>query len=225
MATTEVRASSEHAETLSQSQIEAFYHDNFVASQVRDFSALAKPQPAGVVVDVGGGCGFFADGLRRATGCRCASSIPTRTRSAPVSPRVWTPHSTMRWRRTCAATRTWSASTDPAPPGRPRRGGNAGLAATGARCLAPARPSRVRQRVHLRLALRNAERAAHLRDHQQPGAVGPGIGAEPRGAFAARQYRACLGLLALVRRYGADRLEAACTRVMAIRKFGVRSKL
>ena len=30
-------------------------------------------------------------------------------------------------------------------------------------------------------------------------------------------YRACLGLLALVRRYSAERLEAACTRAMAIR--------
>jgi len=30
-------------------------------------------------------------------------------------------------------------------------------------------------------------------------------------------YRACLGLLALVRKYSAERLEAACTRAMAIR--------
>ena len=30
-------------------------------------------------------------------------------------------------------------------------------------------------------------------------------------------YRACLGLLALVRRYNAERLEAACTRAMALR--------
>jgi transposase len=30
-------------------------------------------------------------------------------------------------------------------------------------------------------------------------------------------YRACLGLLALVRRYSAERLEAACTRAMALR--------
>ena len=36
-------------------------------------------------------------------------------------------------------------------------------------------------------------------------------------------YRACLGLLALVRRYSADRLEAACTRAMAIRAPNLRS--
>lgn len=36
-------------------------------------------------------------------------------------------------------------------------------------------------------------------------------------------YRACLGLLALVRRYSAPRLEAACTRAMAIRAPNLRS--
>jgi transposase len=36
-------------------------------------------------------------------------------------------------------------------------------------------------------------------------------------------YRACLGLLALVRRYTAPRLEAACTRAMAIRAPNLRS--
>ena len=36
-------------------------------------------------------------------------------------------------------------------------------------------------------------------------------------------YRACLGLLALVRRYSAERLEAACTRAMAIRAPNLRS--
>jgi len=36
-------------------------------------------------------------------------------------------------------------------------------------------------------------------------------------------YRACLGLLALVRRYSAPRLEAACTRAMAIRAPMLRS--
>ena len=36
-------------------------------------------------------------------------------------------------------------------------------------------------------------------------------------------YRACLGLLALVRRYSASRLEAACTRAMAIRAPNLRS--
>ena len=33
----------------------------------------------------------------------------------------------------------------------------------------------------------------------------------------------CLGLLALVRRYSAERLEAACTRAMAIRAPNLRS--
>ena len=36
-------------------------------------------------------------------------------------------------------------------------------------------------------------------------------------------YRACLGLLALARKYGAPRLEAACTRAMAIRAPNLRS--
>jgi transposase len=36
-------------------------------------------------------------------------------------------------------------------------------------------------------------------------------------------YRACLGLLALVRRYSAERLEAACTRAMTIRAPNLRS--
>lgn len=36
-------------------------------------------------------------------------------------------------------------------------------------------------------------------------------------------YRACLGLLALVRKYSAERLEAACTRAMAIRAPTLRS--
>jgi hypothetical protein len=36
-------------------------------------------------------------------------------------------------------------------------------------------------------------------------------------------YRACLGLLALVRRYSAERLEAACTRALAIRAPNLRS--
>ena len=36
-------------------------------------------------------------------------------------------------------------------------------------------------------------------------------------------YRTCLGLLALVRRYSAERLEAACTRAMAIRAPHLRS--
>jgi hypothetical protein len=52
--------------TLSQAQVEAFYHDNFVDSQVRDFLKLHRslelPLP-GKIIDVGGGCGFFAKAL------------------------------------------------------------------------------------------------------------------------------------------------------------------
>lgn len=49
---------------LSASQIEAFYHDEFAADQVRDFVALTEgAPPQGVVVDLGGGIGHFAHGL------------------------------------------------------------------------------------------------------------------------------------------------------------------
>jgi hypothetical protein len=58
--------------TLSRTQIEAFYHDEFVDSQVRSYlklvpSLVTTPR---AVVDVGGGCGFFATGLSQATGVR-----------------------------------------------------------------------------------------------------------------------------------------------------------
>ena len=52
---------------LSQGQIEAFYHDNFVESQVRDFVKLigSRIEPhLGKVVDMGGGCGYFAKALQ-----------------------------------------------------------------------------------------------------------------------------------------------------------------
>jgi hypothetical protein len=51
---------------LSDEQIEAFHHDVFVEEQVRDFIALAGMH-SGVVIDVGGGCGFFATRLRELT--------------------------------------------------------------------------------------------------------------------------------------------------------------
>lgn len=54
-------------QTLSKNQIEAFYHDNFVETQVRDFIALlgsSVETAAGSVVDVGGGCGYFAKALQ-----------------------------------------------------------------------------------------------------------------------------------------------------------------
>jgi hypothetical protein len=58
--------------TLSAGQIEAFYHDQFVADQVRHFGALVQRRPpeGKVVVDVGGGCGFFAEQIARQHGVR-----------------------------------------------------------------------------------------------------------------------------------------------------------
>ena len=62
-------------QTLSQNQIEAFYHDNFVESQVNDFIKLlgisvnptAGNPYLGKIVDVGGGCGYFAKALQNVT--------------------------------------------------------------------------------------------------------------------------------------------------------------
>lgn len=56
--------------TLSAQQIEAFYHDHFVEAQLRNYLILVPPAvPAPrAIVDVGGGCGFFAEGLKRAAG-------------------------------------------------------------------------------------------------------------------------------------------------------------
>jgi hypothetical protein len=55
--------------TLSDEQIAAFYHDEFVEDQARHFVELAGAGAAGskVVVDVGGGCGFFARRLAATT--------------------------------------------------------------------------------------------------------------------------------------------------------------
>ena len=58
--------------TLSAEQIKDFYHQNFVRDQVTDFEAQV-PLPLGddqVVLDVGGGFGFFAEALARKTGVR-----------------------------------------------------------------------------------------------------------------------------------------------------------
>ena len=55
--------------TLSQEQVEAFHHDLFVEDQVRDFIHLLPQRVSGTrVVDLGGGCGFFARRLRSAAG-------------------------------------------------------------------------------------------------------------------------------------------------------------
>lgn len=55
---------------LSAEQVEAFYHDQFVKDQVDHFVSLVREggTAEGVVVDVGGGCGFFAAGLAGRTG-------------------------------------------------------------------------------------------------------------------------------------------------------------
>ncbi len=61
----------DHQKVLQADQIQAFYHDQFVESQVKDFSKLlgSSIEPAqDRVVDVGGGCGFFARSLREALG-------------------------------------------------------------------------------------------------------------------------------------------------------------
>ena len=61
---------------LSSDQVREFYHDNFVADQVRDFLALVGPAPAegagagAIVADIGGGCGFFARALQGRSGWR-----------------------------------------------------------------------------------------------------------------------------------------------------------
>ncbi len=49
---------------LSAGQVQAFYHDEFVIDQVRDFRELVGERGSEQVVDVGGGCGFFAHRLR-----------------------------------------------------------------------------------------------------------------------------------------------------------------
>lgn len=53
---------------LQQDQIEAFYHDQFVEDQARDFANLLQTEittyPDLSVIDVGGGCGFFAKAIQ-----------------------------------------------------------------------------------------------------------------------------------------------------------------
>jgi hypothetical protein len=55
---------------LSNEQVEAFYHDHFVEAQAGDFVRLLGAMEGGKVVDVGGGCGFFARRLGELTGRR-----------------------------------------------------------------------------------------------------------------------------------------------------------
>ena len=50
---------------LSTEQIEAFYHDEFVVDQARDFALLfGNDGNQRRVTDMGGGCGFFARRLK-----------------------------------------------------------------------------------------------------------------------------------------------------------------
>lgn len=53
---------------LSAEQVQAFYHDEFVNDQVRDFLDLVGPMGDELVVDIGGGCGFFAHQLSQTGG-------------------------------------------------------------------------------------------------------------------------------------------------------------
>lgn len=54
---------------LSSEQVEAFHHDLFVEAQARHFVDMLPGQgDGGWVVDVGGGCGFFARHLMQRTG-------------------------------------------------------------------------------------------------------------------------------------------------------------
>lgn len=60
---------------LAQAQISEFYHDLFVDTQVSHFEALCTPLPVQgplCVVDIGGGCGFFASAVTKRVG------LPTR---------------------------------------------------------------------------------------------------------------------------------------------------
>jgi hypothetical protein len=50
-------------------QVREFHHDHFVRDQVADFLAIAATLAArGPVVDMGGGCGFFASALQASAG-------------------------------------------------------------------------------------------------------------------------------------------------------------
>jgi hypothetical protein len=58
---------------LSADQLEAFYHSEFVEDQLTHFESLLGPHALGardVIVDVGGGAGHFAAGLRDKLGVR-----------------------------------------------------------------------------------------------------------------------------------------------------------
>ena len=55
---------------LNEEQISSFYHDEFVEQQVMHFKEIAVKniEPGKVIVDIGGGCGFFAQALQEECG-------------------------------------------------------------------------------------------------------------------------------------------------------------
>lgn len=53
---------------LSAEQLEAFYHTVFIDDQVRDFRDMLGPTDGALVLDIGGGCGFFAKHLAETAG-------------------------------------------------------------------------------------------------------------------------------------------------------------
>ena len=58
---------------LTYDQIATFYHQDFVERQISDFMALLGPSatPAiGAIIDIGGGCGFFAKALQDRLGVK-----------------------------------------------------------------------------------------------------------------------------------------------------------
>ena len=58
--------------TLKPSQLENFYHDQFVSQQVEHFRsiALSEIDITKFVVDVGGGCGYFSIALQKQLGLK-----------------------------------------------------------------------------------------------------------------------------------------------------------
>ena len=56
--------------TLSATVTEAFYRQDFLQAPTNDFVELSRSVREGTVVDMGGGCGFFAQGLRDQAGLR-----------------------------------------------------------------------------------------------------------------------------------------------------------
>ena len=59
---------------LNAEQVAAFYHDRFVQQQVEHFKRIALPsfETGKVVIDIGGGCGYFASAIKKEL------DIPTR---------------------------------------------------------------------------------------------------------------------------------------------------